>query len=75
MSQGRRAARYSAPNLIRYGLTHQDWPRLWREHDLQNSYDGTGDPPWERVPQCGGQSGNRRSARRPRRGPLLPAAL
>jgi sarcosine oxidase, subunit beta len=32
-------AKYSALNLFRRGLTHQDWPRSWRSHDLRPSYD------------------------------------
>lgn len=32
-------SRYSAFSLIRHGLSHQDWPRVWREHDLSKSYD------------------------------------
>jgi sarcosine oxidase subunit beta len=31
--------RYSAFSLLRHGLTHQDWPRAWRVHDLESSYD------------------------------------
>jgi sarcosine oxidase, subunit beta len=32
-------AKYSALNLFRRGLTHQQWPKSWRHHDLQASYD------------------------------------
>ena len=32
-------AKYSALNLLRRGLTHQQWPKSWRRHDLQASYD------------------------------------
>ena len=35
----RPAARYSALSLFRHGLTHADWPRAWRRHDLQPAYD------------------------------------
>jgi sarcosine oxidase subunit beta len=34
-----KSAKYSALNLFRRGLTHQDWPRAWRSHDLRPSYD------------------------------------
>ncbi|PZS19141.1 MAG: sarcosine oxidase subunit beta [Pseudonocardiales bacterium] len=33
------SARYSAFGLLRRGLTHRDWPRVWREHDLAPAYD------------------------------------
>src|SRR5215213_8263301 len=32
-------ARYSALDLSRHGLSGEDWPRAWRAHDLQSSYD------------------------------------
>ena len=32
-------AKYSALNLFRRGLTHQQWPTSWRRHDLRASYD------------------------------------
>jgi len=32
-------ARYSAFNLVRYGIGSGDWPRAWRAHDLKASYD------------------------------------
>ncbi|MDQ3783508.1 MAG: FAD-dependent oxidoreductase [Actinomycetota bacterium] len=32
-------ARYSAFNLVRYGIGSGDWPRAWRSHDLKASYD------------------------------------
>ncbi|MHB1508429.1 MAG: FAD-dependent oxidoreductase [Acidimicrobiales bacterium] len=32
-------SRYSALNLVRHGLTHEDWPRVWRSFDLEKSYD------------------------------------
>ena len=32
-------ARYSAFELFRRGLGHGDWPRAWRTHELQRSYD------------------------------------
>jgi sarcosine oxidase subunit beta len=35
----RRPAKYSALGLVRRGLTHQTWPRSWRQHDLRSSYD------------------------------------
>jgi len=31
--------RYSAWSLFRHGLTGEDWPRVWRAHDLKPSYD------------------------------------
>ncbi len=31
--------RYSAWSLFRHGLTGEDWPRVWREHDLKSAYD------------------------------------
>jgi sarcosine oxidase, subunit beta len=35
----RKAAKYSALNLVRRGLTRDSWPRSWRRHDLRSSYD------------------------------------
>jgi sarcosine oxidase, subunit beta len=35
----RKPARYSAVDLIRHGLSGEDWPRAWRAHDLRPSYD------------------------------------
>ncbi len=35
----RKPARYSALDLIRYGLSGSDWPRAWHAHDLRPSYD------------------------------------
>ena len=35
----RKPARYSALDLIRYGLSGSDWPRVWHAHDLRPSYD------------------------------------
>jgi sarcosine oxidase subunit beta len=35
----RRPARYSAVRLLRRGLTSADWPRSFRRHDLEASYD------------------------------------
>ncbi len=32
-------AKYSAFNLIKFGLRKDAWPRAWREHELQSSYD------------------------------------
>ncbi len=32
-------ARYSAINLLRYGIGSGDWPPVWRAHDLKASYD------------------------------------
>jgi sarcosine oxidase subunit beta len=32
-------ARYSAFGLLRKGLTHRDWPRAWRQHELAKAYD------------------------------------
>jgi sarcosine oxidase, subunit beta len=34
-----RPARYSAFDLVRHGLTRADWPRAWRSHDLEPTYD------------------------------------
>jgi sarcosine oxidase, subunit beta len=34
-----KAARYSAFQLVRQGLSGDDWPRAWRNHDLQPTYD------------------------------------
>ena len=31
--------RYSALSLFRHGLTGENWPRVWRDHDLKPSYD------------------------------------
>ncbi len=36
---GRPPARYSAFDLLRRGLGHGDWPRSWRNHELERSYD------------------------------------
>jgi sarcosine oxidase subunit beta len=33
------SAKYSALNLVRRGLTGDDWPRAWRTHDLKRAYD------------------------------------
>lgn len=33
------ATKYSAIRLLKQGLGKQRWPRVWREHDLKNSYD------------------------------------
>jgi sarcosine oxidase, subunit beta len=35
----RKPAKYSALNLVRRGLTHEKWPRSWREHELRSNYD------------------------------------
>jgi len=35
----RKAARYSAFQLVRQGLSGDDWPRAWRNHDLRRTYD------------------------------------
>jgi sarcosine oxidase subunit beta len=32
-------SRYSAFGLVRHGLTHAEWPRAWRSHDLATTYD------------------------------------
>ena len=37
--RGRKPARYSAFDLVRYGIRHGQWPRVWREHDLSPTYD------------------------------------
>ncbi len=34
-----RPGRYSALELVRHGITGQDWPRAWRTHDLRSAYD------------------------------------
>ncbi len=31
--------RYSAFDLVRHGLTKEDWPKVWRSHDLERAYD------------------------------------
>jgi sarcosine oxidase subunit beta len=31
--------RYSALSLLRHGLTRRPWSRVWREHDLEPTYD------------------------------------
>ncbi len=36
---GRRPSRYSGLGLLRRSVTHADWPRAWRRHDLRPSYD------------------------------------
>src|SRR5262249_50725154 len=36
---GRRLARYSGLGLLRRAVSHADWPRAWRRHDLRRSYD------------------------------------
>jgi sarcosine oxidase, subunit beta len=38
-SRLRRPARYSALGRLRRGLTGADWPRSFRQHDLEASYD------------------------------------
>ncbi len=35
----RRTATYSALGLVGRGLTHREWPRAWRSHDLRPAYD------------------------------------
>jgi sarcosine oxidase, subunit beta len=35
----KRPARYSALSLFRRGLGHADWPRSFRQHDLEPAYD------------------------------------
>ena len=37
--RGRRPPRYSAIGLLRHGLTHEEWPRVWRSVDLEGTYD------------------------------------
>jgi sarcosine oxidase, subunit beta len=34
-----KVARYSAFQLVRQGLSGDDWPRAWRHHDLRGAYD------------------------------------
>jgi sarcosine oxidase subunit beta len=36
---GRRRGSYSALALVRRGLTHSEWPRAWRSHELASTYD------------------------------------
>ena len=36
---GRKPSGYSAWSLLRHGITGAEWPRAWREHDLQPRYD------------------------------------
>ncbi len=36
---GGKAARYSAFQLVRQGLSGDDWPRAWRHHNLRGAYD------------------------------------
>ena len=31
--------RYSATTLARKGLSGEDWPRVWRDHPLNSTYD------------------------------------
>jgi len=38
-TNGSSAQRYSAFGLVRHGLTKGDWPKVWRTHDLQRTYD------------------------------------
>src|SRR5215210_82680 len=38
-TNGHKPYRYSAFDLLRHGFSQADWPRAWREHDLQSSYD------------------------------------
>jgi len=39
MAQTRFSSKYSALSLLRRGLTRANWPRAWRHHELQPSYD------------------------------------
>ncbi|MFZ0172383.1 MAG: FAD-dependent oxidoreductase [Acidimicrobiales bacterium] len=36
---GERPPTYSALTLLRHGLAHEDWPRVWRSVDLERRYD------------------------------------
>ncbi len=36
---GKKPPTYSAFSLLRHGLRHDDWPRVWRSVDLERSYD------------------------------------
>lgn len=36
---GKKPPNYSAFSLLRHGLSHDDWPRVWRSVDLERSYD------------------------------------
>lgn len=38
-NSARRPVRYSAFGLLRHGLTGDGWPRAWRAHDLEPTYD------------------------------------
>jgi len=31
--------RYSAGTLAKKGLSGEDWPRVWRDHELKSTYD------------------------------------
>ena len=35
----RHAYKYSAGKLLKHGLTHGDWPRMWRRPERRDSYD------------------------------------
>jgi sarcosine oxidase subunit beta len=37
--QNAKAPKYSAFQLVRQGLSGEDWPRAWRNHDLRRTYD------------------------------------
>jgi sarcosine oxidase subunit beta len=37
--RARFAQRFSAWGLVRHGVTGADWPKVWRSHELQRSYD------------------------------------
>ena len=31
--------KYSALKLLKHGVTHGDWPRMWSSNELNSSYD------------------------------------
>lgn len=37
--RGSKPSRYSAFALLRQGLSKSDWPKVWRHHELKDSYD------------------------------------
>jgi len=37
--RGSKGSRFSAFALLRQGLSKQDWPKVWRHHELKDSYD------------------------------------
>ena len=39
MSRRPAGGKFSAMSLFRKGISRGDWPRVWRQHDLEDSYD------------------------------------